>query len=1037
MAIDYDQPKPGTLALTDLTNIRDGIRNAGGGEEGDSVSSPQTGLKRWHLVGKYWQRYNGASWSNLITNTIHTDGSNLLVSGGNLNMSGDTFATTDTNLKLSNSSGQVASFGGLSSASFTAGIDAPFITANNEAGGFSLNGVTSLTRTSGDLEHGKSASITNQSFYTNNILRASINSIGRFGVNTTQPRNVFHVESPISEAISLSRNTISGVEAAVGGLIFRANNSSGTGEGTAYSGVYGRILDSTAGVEGGGISFHTSTAGNFTEKARLDNNGRFGLGISDPTSLLHLKSPSSGDIYQIKLEDSLGNIGGEIGQFGTILEINGNQGINFETGGTDRVRIDASGNVGINEDSPTHLLTLDAPTNDGLSIKSGVNTRIYLEHTTGGDGQITLYNSLTQVGAVLRSNGDSYFNAGGVAIGRTSASSTLDVQGPDNNNVMSLRRSDGTITHKSIVDASGDGGWELASGLGTIGVKLRSVGFSYFNGGNVGFGTSSPSTKLEVRKDNSDTTLTSGGVSEDTMSLLNETDLTGNYTSLAFVGNSGEVTSRIASVASASNGRGSLSFLTGDSVTGFPVQRMVISDGGNVGIGTTSPSEMLSVVGNIHATGGLVTSQVSANSSYAFNMKNASGVNRGGLYIDSGGSELLLYDNSGVNQVRLRHNGESFFKGGSVLVGVNTPTIGTSDNLFQVDGDINITGSFFQNGVLTPIGGHWASNGSDISFSSGVVGVGGINGTGELLHIRRSTADNSQLTFTNASTGHSSVDGGMIGLNHANHLFLSNRDSTGKLFIQTNSTTQASVEADGTFNIGVLNTKQNHLQINSDVGGNYLQIQADGNVSNSTGIYSIGEVNSVADRFKASIELNHVYGSSVTAVYGGTQDDGVAISTLKDGTHKTTYGFTQSLLYPVFDNEVQCGDGSHRFTEFYAVNGTINTSDVRQKKEITPSKLGLDFINDLNPVSYVWLEKGVRPHYGLISQEVEEAVTKSGVEDFAGLIKTPIKDEAGLVVDETYGLRYTEFISPLIKAVQDLSKQVEELKTELNELKGN
>jgi len=237
-------------------------------------------------------------------------------------------------------------------------------------------------------------------------------------------------------------------------------------------------------------------------------------------------------------------------------------------------------------------------------------------------------------------------------------------------------------------------------------------------------------------------------------------------------------------VASASNGRGSLSFLTGDSVTGFPVQRMVISDGGNVGIGllnarttldiystanpsssgqsvlmlggkssssvfgsgpilnfvtgdgptenthwfsmakihanyyatgktrldfwtgwastqvpkmtlnhdgylgigTTSPSEMLSVVGNIHATGGLVTSQVSTNSSYAFNMKNASGVNRGGLYIDSGGSELLLYDNSGVNQVRIRHNGESFFNGGKV--GVNTSGVATFSQ-FEVGGYVN------------------------------------------------------------------------------------------------------------------------------------------------------------------------------------------------------------------------------------------------------------------------------------------------------------------------------------------------------------
>ena len=61
---------------------------------------------------------------------------------------------------------------------------------------------------------------------------------------------------------------------------------------------------------------------------------------------------------------------------------------------------------------------------------------------------------------------------------------------------------------------------------------------------------------------------------------------------------------------------------------------------------------------------------------------------------------------------------------------------------------------------------------------------------------------------------------------------------------------------------------------------------------------------------------------------------------------------------------------------------------------------------------------GVRTHLGLIAQEVEECL---GGRDLAIVTK----DENG------YGLRYEELIAPLIKAVQELSAEVAELKLHL------
>ena len=64
----------------------------------------------------------------------------------------------------------------------------------------------------------------------------------------------------------------------------------------------------------------------------------------------------------------------------------------------------------------------------------------------------------------------------------------------------------------------------------------------------------------------------------------------------------------------------------------------------------------------------------------------------------------------------------------------------------------------------------------------------------------------------------------------------------------------------------------------------------------------------------------------------------------------------------------------------------------------------------------------------MIAQDIETWLSdndKSNT-DFAGLIKEDISEEQD-GSNYRYGLRYTEFISPLIKAIQELSAKVEEL----------
>ena len=161
---------------------------------------------------------------------------------------------------------------------------------------------------------------------------------------------------------------------------------------------------------------------------------------------------------------------------------------------------------------------------------------------------------------------------------------------------------------------------------------------------------------------------------------------------------------------------------------------------------------------------------------------------------------------------------------------------------------------------------------------------------------------------------------------------------------------------------------------------------------------------------------------------------------------------------PVNDNVGSVGSSTRRWVRVFAVNTTISSSDERDKLDINDSPLGLDFINDLRPVSYRWkvgektpvldaegkpvldengeaiftVREGARKHYGLVSQEVKQAVDNSGAGDFAGWVQDDMSDP-----DSHQSISYEQFIAPLIKSVQELSAEVQTLKAKVAELEAN
>ena len=110
-----------------------------------------------------------------------------------------------------------------------------------------------------------------------------------------------------------------------------------------------------------------------------------------------------------------------------------------------------------------------------------------------------------------------------------------------------------------------------------------------------------------------------------------------------------------------------------------------------------------------------------------------------------------------------------------------------------------------------------------------------------------------------------------------------------------------------------------------------------------------------------------------------------------------------------------------------AVNATgfVTVSDKRLKEDIKESKLGLDFIKDLKPVSYK-MKGEDKTKEGLLAQDVEKSLNKLNIN----------KEEVSLInhYNDKYSLSYMELIGPLIKSVQELSKQNNEISKKISNL---
>jgi len=519
-------------------------------------------------------------------------------------------------------------------------------------------------------------------------------------------------------AISLTNNTGS-----LAGLTLPSTNYTGI---TNWANRL--IVNTDSGISNGILvrpatgGFTVSTTGLANNDLRVDTSGNVGIGTDVPDGNLEIWESAVDTAASLRLtgdpdaganteyaniifhsrDSSTGANGGE-------AQIRAYRGgdrdapyLNFDLAdavGVLQQVMTINGNVGIGTTSPSEKLEISIGNvfvngNNGQGIKLGSTNGIFRQAS----------NELgfnTNNSERMRID-----NIGNVGIGTTSPSYELQVSTSSNSRITASNTGYGVVNH---LQADSTGGWVGTLSNHPLIIKTNNTEkVRVTTAGNVGIGTTSPQGKLDINTETAEPThvYINGEVNQNKLLYFRHyanSEAAANNVALGYIG---------------SNGIDNLLSLGHLNSSGTDVPIMHLTEAGNVGIGTTSPSEKLVIsIGNVFVNG---------NNGQGIKLGSTNGIFRQAsneLGFNTNNSEQMRIDNIGnvgigttnpAEKLEIQKNGNYQLKLTNGSIGGGNVRIAYADNSFGSGGSK----------VIFDLDNGGSANAEFVIQSNGNVGIG-------------------------------------------------------------------------------------------------------------------------------------------------------------------------------------------------------------------------------------------------------------------------------------------------------------------------
>lgn len=811
--------------------------------------------------------------------------------------------------------------------------------------------------------------------------KMAITAAGNVGIGTTSPITKLTVGSYSGSRLPYINGTANTFDAngitvtssntanaAIGGGIDLTNNVHSVGsfsplisfsalsQSGTYNNNYAAIYGVLAGDSGDGnwnsghLVFATALAYGASEKMRITNAGNVGIGTTAPGQKLDV-------IGQAAIGSSAQAIVGSDGTYGGYSTI----GFGGISNGYNRV-------FGYNGTADGLYLT--AATGQGIAFRTngGSTDNMFIaDNGNVGIGTTAPYGKLE-----LNGNGDSWTTAPAIRMW-----DSFNSKGWLVGNVNNITAGDFYI--RTLPSVSGSPG----SGQQEFTIKHAT--------GNVGIGTTAPGSKLQVEGANPFIRVNNTSADDHGIKIsYNGSDAHG----LHLLYNANSAVSYIDNTYQAVSGQVYGNIYIRQNVGGTMTSRITIkADGGNVGIGTTSPSQALDV-------NGYITS--SRYYPYNSNSTYISG-DTGGLVIQGSGYLYVPASGGSYFEGAVRFRGYIYNDSATYLT-IN----GGTSNVTYFTGNVGI-------GTTSPSEKLHVDGNVIVTYNNSFQGINSIGNKAILARVSPTTGIINYAEYATATN----LNGFVMGSDDAR---VKGNIATDSLEFITNTSTRMTILSNG--DVGINNTNPSRK----------LDVTGEARVVSTSNLAMFIKTSS---GFGAGISYEDSTTGGNDVVYAGAIGAAFFIATgaaervrvLSGGNVGIATNNPLSRLHVVGDARIASGSLGVGVAP-NATDGRVDasndivaysTSDQRLKENVMPIENALEKVKTLTGVEFDWKEKTAHVHgyhghdVGIIAQDVQAVLPEA--------VRT---NESGYL-----SVRYEKMIALLIEANKELAARVEELEKKL------